>query len=200
MNRIPLLRRPSPGAAARAAAGILGALLAAGALAAGASAATSDAQITVSAGSLSVTTPDFQGATATLDGTAQTIATTPGAPWAAVDARGTGAAWSVTASASDLVSTGAPNRVIPSSALAITTGALAAGAGAAAGAGMSGAGAAPFTAPTGAGQTNVTLLDAPAAHRGSYTFTPTLEISVPPTAQPSYLGSPYTATLTVTIS
>ena len=200
MIRILTSSSRAPLAAVRLMPMTVGALLTAAALAGGGAAATSDAQIMVSGGSLSVTSPNFQGATAMLDGTAQTISTSPATPWAAVDARGTGAAWSVTASATDLVSTGTPNRVIPSSALAITTGAVTAGTGADPVTGMTGSTAAPFTVPTGAGQTNVTVMDAPAPHRGSYTFTPTLDITVPPTAQPSYAGSPYTATLTVTIS
>jgi len=176
------------------------ALCGAAAFAGLAAAATSDAEITVSAGSLSVTTPDFQPAGATLDGTALLLSTTPATAWTAVDARGTGAAWSVTASSTDLVSTGAPNRVIGSANLAITTGPIAAAPGADPATGMTGGTAAPFTVPTGAGQTNVTLLAAPAGHRGGYTFTPTLAITIPATAQPSYGGSPYAATITVTIS
>ena len=165
-----------------------------------ASAATSDAEITVSAGSLSVTTPDFQGTSATLDGTAQILSTTPATPWGAVDARGTGAAWSVVASATDLVSPGAPNRVIGSDNLAITTGALSAAAGADPATGMTGSTSAAFTTPTGPGQTNVTLVAAGSGHRGAYTFTPTLGITVPANAPPSYGGSPYAAVLTITIS
>ena len=136
----------------------------------------------------------------TLDGTAQSVATTPAAPWEAVDARGTGAAWTVTASAGDLVSTGAPNRVIPSANLAITTGAVTATAGADPATGIAGATAGAFTTPTGPGQTNVALLSAPAGHRGAYRFTPTLGITIPATAQASYAGTPYAAVLTITIS
>ena len=169
-------------------------------IAGAAAAATSDAEITVSAGSLSVTTPDFQPVGATLDGTAQLLSTTPATAWSAIDARGTGAAWSVVASATDLVSTGAPNRIIGSANLAITTGSITAAAGADPAAGITGGTAAPFTVPTGAGQTNVTLLGAPSGHRGGYTFTPSLAITIPAAAQPSYGGSPYAATLTVTIS
>lgn len=174
--------------------------LAAVAVPAVASAATSDAQITVSAGSLSVTTPDFQPAGVTLDGTAQSVATTPATPWGAVDARGTGAAWTVTASATDLVSTGTPNRVIPSANLALTTGTVTASAGADPVGGITGATAGAFTVPTGPGQTNVALLSAPAGHRGAYTFTPTLGITIPANAQASYAGTPYAAVLTITIS
>lgn len=163
-------------------------------------AGTSDAQITIGAGALSVTTPDFQGVGATLSGSDLTLSTTPATPWQAIDARGTGAPWTVVASASDLVSAGTPDRVVPSSALALTTGAVAAGAGADPATGMTGAAGAVFTTPTGPGQTNVTILSAPGSRRGAYTFVPTLDITVPATAQPSYSGSPYMATLTVTIS
>jgi hypothetical protein len=193
---------PGRGPARRCLATIATALVAAAALvpAGVASAATSDAEITVSAGALSVTTPDFQPAGVTLDGTAQSLATTPAGPWSAVDARGTGAAWTVTASATDLVSTGTPNRVIPSSNLTLTTGAVSASAGADPAAGITGATAAAFTTATGPGQTNVALLSAPAGHRGEYTFTPTLGITVPGNAQASYPGTPYAAVLTITIS
>jgi hypothetical protein len=183
----------------RRAALILSAVAVAAAPAA-ASAATSDAQITVSAGSLSVATPDFQPAGVTLDGTAQAVATTPAAPWTAVDARGTGAAWTVTASATDLVSTGTPNRVIAAGNLSLTTGAVTASAGADPAVGITGATAQAFTVPTGPGQTNVALLAAPLGHRGAYTFTPTLGITIPANAQASYAGTPYAAVLTITIS
>jgi hypothetical protein len=192
--RRPPRLRPLGAAALLVAAATLGVLPGA------AGAATSDAEITVSAGALSVTTPDFQPAGVTLDGTAQSVATTPAVAWSAVDARGTGAAWTVTASATDLVSTGAPNRVIPSANLALTTGTVTASAGADAATGITGATAGVFTAPTGAGQTNVALLSAPAGPRGAYTFTPTLGITIPATAQASYAGTPYAAVLTITIS
>ena len=196
---------PGPGRGAsrrrlRRGAALVAALAAVAALPAAGSAATSDAQITVSAGSHSVTTPDFQPAGVTLDGTAQAVATTPAAPWTAVDARGTGAAWTVTASATDLVSTGTPNRVIPSANLALTTGAVTAAAGADPATGITGATAGAFTVPTGPGQTNVALLAAPVGHRGAYTFTPSLGITIPANAQASYAGTPYAAVLTITIS
>lgn len=176
------------------------AAVAMGAAAGSAVAATSDAQVTVSAGSLSLLTPNFQAQSATLTGAAQTIATTPASPWSAVDARGTGATWSVVASATDMVSTGTPNRTIASANLALTTGTVTAGAGADATTGMTTATAAPFTTPTGGGQTNVSVLAAPGPHRGSYTFTPQLGITIPADALASYGGQPYTTTLTVTIS
>lgn len=176
------------------------AIAALGGLAGAARAATSDAQVTISAGSLSLSTPSFQGQSATLNGAAQSIAATPASPWSAVDARGTGGAWSVVASATDLVSTGTPDRTIAAANLALTTGAVTAGAGADAITGMTTATAAPFTTPTGPGQTNVSVLAAPGPHRGSYTFTPQLGITIPVDALASYVGQPYTTTLTVTIS
>lgn len=165
-----------------------------------ATAATSGAQVTVTGGSLSLSAGDFQGQSASLTGADQVLQTTPAAPWSAVDARGTGASWSVVASATDLVSVGTPNRVIPSSALALTTGAISAGTGADAVTGMTGATGSPFTVPSGPGQTNVGVLSAPGPHRGAYTFTPRLDITIPATALASYVGNPYTTTLTVTIS
>ena len=198
---------PGPGRALRrrpslrpAAAAVAAALALTGGMAGAAAAATSDAEITVSAGSLSVTTPDFQPVGATLDGTAQSVGTMPATPWDAVDARGTGAAWTVVASATDLVSAGTPNRVIAAANLSLTTGAVTAAAGADPAAGITGATGAAFTVPTGPGQTNVALLSAPAGHRGAYTFTPTLGITVPANAQASYAGTPYAAVLTITIS
>jgi hypothetical protein len=194
---------PPPGRTRRAVAPLAAAAAAlalAGGLVGQATAATSDAEVTISAGSLSLSTPNFQAQSATLTGAAQAVAATPASPWNAVDARGTGAAWSVVASATDLVSTGAPDRTIASANLAITTGTVTAGAGADAVSGMATATAAPFTAPTGAGQTNVSVLAAAGPHRGSYTFTPQLGITIPADALASYVGSPYTTTLTVTIS
>jgi hypothetical protein len=188
------------GASRRLAAARAATLLTSAALAGGAAAATSDAEITVSAGALSVTTPDFQPAGATLDGTAQTVNVTPALPWSAIDARGTGAAWSVVASASDLVSAGTPNRVIPAANLAVTTGSVTPAPGADPSTGMTGATGGTFTVPTGPGQTNVALLSAPAGHRGAYAFTPTLGITIPANAQASHAGTPYAAVLTVTIS
>jgi hypothetical protein len=200
----PLRSGPGRGGARRRRlariAALIAAAVAAGVLAGGAAAATSDAEITVSAGSLSVTTPDFQPAGVTLDGTAQSVTTTPAAPWSAVDARGTGAAWTVTASATDLVSTGTPNRVIAAGNLALTTGSVTAAAGADPATGITGATTAAFTVPTGPGQTNIALLSAPAGHRGAYAFTPTLGITIPANAQASYAGTPYAAVLTITIS
>ena len=193
--------RSSTGRARAAAA--LSALAAAGALALAAGplqAATSDAEVTVNAGSLGLSTPDFAPQSATLTGTAQVVSTSPGTPWTATDARGTGAPWSVTASATDLVSVGSPNRSIAAANLRLTTGAVTAGTGADPATGIGGTASSPFTVPTGPGQTNVTVLSAPGPHRGSYAFTPQLDITIPATAQPSHAGSPYTATLTVTIS
>jgi hypothetical protein len=196
------MRHGSAGRLARRARRLVPAMAAVALVAGGAPAyaAVSDAQVTVTAGALTQTTPDFQAIAATLTGVAQTVATTPAAAWSVVDARGTGADWSVVASASDLVSAGAPNHVIPSSDLAITTGAITAGTGADAVAGIAGVTAAPFTVPTGAGQTNVALLSATGPHRGSYTYTPSLDVTIPANAQASYPGVPYAATLTVTIS
>jgi hypothetical protein len=183
----------------RLCAGMVGALaLLAGS--GGAVAATSEANVTVTAGPLALTTPDFQGVSAALTGAAQVISATPATPWTGIDARGTGAAWSIVASAEDLVSAGAPARVIPSANLAITAGSIAAGSGADATTGMVGATGSAFTVPTGPGQTNVSVLSAPGPHRGSYTFTPSLDITIPAAAQPSYPGVPYAATLTLTIS
>jgi hypothetical protein len=196
------MRHGSAGRLARRAGRLVPAMAAVALVAGGAPAyaAVSDAQVTVTAGALSQTTPDFQAIAATLTGVAQTVVTTPAAAWSVVDARGTGADWSVVASASDLVSAGAPNRVIPSSSLAITTGTVTAGTGADPVAGLAGVTAAPFTVATGAGQTNVALLSATGPHRGSYTYTPSLAVTIPANAQASYPGVPYAATLTVTIS
>jgi hypothetical protein len=191
--------RIRPGRRARRAAVAI-AVATAACCAAQASAAVSDAEITVVGGALGLTVADFQPQGATLTGAAQTIATTPGTPWTAVDARGTGAGWSVVASASPLVSAGTPDRVIDSASLAITTGPVTAGTGADPATGITGADAAAFTVPTGPGQTNVALLATAGPHRGAYSFTPRLDVTLPANALPSYPGVPYAATLTVTIS
>lgn len=182
------------------AAAIVAATVAAGLPAGLAAGATSGASVTVSGGSLGLAAADFTPLGATLTGADQTLTTTTSSPWTAVDARGTGAPWTVVASAADLVSAGTPNRVIPSGNIAITTGVVTAGAGADAVAGIAGASAAAFTVPTGPGQTNVALLTASGPHRGGYAFAPRLDITLPATALPSYPGVPYASTLTVTIS
>ena len=186
-----------------ATAGLCTALLAAGG---SAIAATSTSEVTVTGGQLSISTSDFTPASLTLDGTNQTIQTSAASPWTATDARGTGTAWTVAATSTDLVSTAPsnPNRVIPSSAIEFTTGSVTAGAGADAATGITGSTGAPFTNPTGhASPTSVTVLNAPGPHRGVYTFTPSLDIGIAATTAPSYTGvgsTPYPATLTVTIA
>lgn len=182
------------------AAALVAATVAVGLPAGLAAGATSGAQITVSAGSLGLAAADFTPLGATLTGADQTLTTTTTSPWTAIDARGTGAPWTVVASAADLISAGTPNHVISSGNIAITTGAVTAGAGADPAAGITGASTAAFTVPTGPGQTNVALLTAPGPHRGGFTFAPRLVITLPATALPSYPGVPYASTLTVTIS
>ncbi|WP_217915646.1 hypothetical protein [Miltoncostaea marina] len=162
--------------------------------------ATSGAEVTITAGSLSLAASDFQPLAAALTGAEQVLPTTPASPWTVVDARGTGAPWSVVATATDLVSPGTPARVIPSSAIAITTGPVAAGAGADPATGIAGATGAAFTAPTGPGQTDVAVLAAPGPHRGAFTFTPRLDVTIPADAMASHAGAPYATTLTLTIS
>lgn len=165
-----------------------------------ADAASSEATVTVGGGSLALTTPSFAGLSASLTGSDQVLPTQPATPWQAIDARGTGAAWSVVATSTDLVSSGTPDRVISSSNLAFTTGSVTAGTGADSASGITGSTSAPFTVPTGAGETTVTVLNATGPHRGSYEITPTLDVTLPAAAEPSYSGEPYRATLTVTIS
>jgi hypothetical protein len=182
--------------------GVGAALLAAGS----AMAATSTSEVTVTGGELSISTSNFQPKSVTLDGTNQTLSTSATSAWTAVDARGTGAPWTVAATSTDLVSTltSSPNRVIPSSRIAFTTGTVTAGAGADAASGITGSTAAPFTnSASAATPTSVTVLDAAGPHRGSYSVTPSLDIQIPANAAPSYTGAgstPYTATLTVTIA
>ncbi len=162
--------------------------------------ATSDVEVEVLAGGLTIATTDFTPLSVSLTGADQVLPTSATGAWQAVDARGTGGAWSVVATSTNLVSTGAPNRTIASANIAITTGTVTAGAGADPAAGFTTATAAPFTVPTGPGATQVTLLSTTGPHRGAYTFTPGLDITVPGNAQPSWAGQPYLATLTVTIS
>ncbi|MGD9694461.1 MAG: hypothetical protein AB7V42_02240 [Thermoleophilia bacterium] len=182
---------------------LVGSLLGLAALAAtvpAANAATSSANITVGSGALTLATTNFAAANAALTGAAQTISTNPTAPWTATDARGTGDPWTVVASATDLVSAGTPDRVIPSANLAITTGTVTAVGASDPATGITGVSGSAFTVPTGAGQTDVALLSATANHRGSYDFSPQLDITVPATALASYPGVPYTSTITLTIS
>jgi hypothetical protein len=165
-----------------------------------AAAAPSVIQVQVTGSGLTLSTTDFSSLSFTLTGADQTLSSAATGAWSAVDARGTGGAWSVVATSTDLVSAGTPNRVIPAANIRITTGTVTAGIGADPAAGLGTATAAPFTVPTGPGATQVSLLSSPGNHKGAYSFTPGLDVTVPANAEPSYAGVPYQATVTVTIS
>lgn len=155
---------------------------------------------------LTVAATDVVFPDVTLDGTDQATTSVAVAVWTIVDARLTGAAWSVTVSASTPTSAAGSVETIPRtvavSNLKVTTGSITAG-----------IGSDPAVNITGA--TNLvlstspqTLVSATGASIGTYTFLPTMSFTMPANAYRSnYSGTvgsstllPYTSSLTVTIA
>lgn len=159
---------------------------------------------TISGGSLTATTSGAVLGAVTLNGTAQ-VATGTTTDWSITDARGTGAQWNLSVSASDLTSAAgtveATARTIPASALSIAPGAVTAGAGADPVAGIT-------AANVTLSNTSQALISAAAGHKGSYTVAAsTFSLAVPANAYRSnYSGAvgstalnPYISTVTFTI-
>lgn len=152
------------------------------------------ASVTITGGALTVTASNVTLPGVTLNGVNQTPLNTPaGAPWTAVDARGTGAGWHLTLIATDFVG-GTPTRTIdiadPISRFRIIIPSISPGAGASAG-------------PTNLvlGTTvipdilGLTIVSANAnTGMGTYTFTPEFSL----TTLASTYAEAYTATITVT--
>ncbi|WP_241986552.1 WxL domain-containing protein [Cryobacterium fucosi] len=140
----------------------------------------------------------------TLDGTNTQAATGSSTQWSIKDARGTGAAWTLSVSATVPTSAAGTTelvaRTLPGGNLTITPGTITAGAGADAATGI--------TAPAlTILETSQALVAATATHKGTYTLTPSFSLAIPAnTFRSNYaVGSsgalnPYTTTLTYTIA
>lgn len=157
-------------------------------------------------GALSMTSSPVVFSNAALDGTNQTVTAQPAVAWSVLDARGTGAAWTTTISATNFVSAAGTvdttQRTIPASALSVSVGTPTAG-----------VGSDPITNITGASGLTLstsaqTLISSTGATKGLYTFTPTFSLTIPAnTYRPNYAGNvgvsatnAYVSTLTLTVS
>ncbi|MGM9473799.1 WxL domain-containing protein [Pseudarthrobacter sp. YS3] len=174
-------------------------------LAAGLAPASADTvNSTVSGASLSATTAAPALSAVTLNGTSTQTSTGTSTAWSLTDARGTGAAWTVSASATDFTSAAGTTetvvRTITAPNLTITPGAVTAAAGADAATGIT----APALVMSTASQA---LISATGPHKGTYNLTPSFSLAIPANAYRSNYttGStgalnPYTSTLTYTIA
>lgn len=174
------------------------------ALGAGAAAASADTvNSTVSGGSLTVSTAAPTLSAVTLNGTNTETSTGTSGTWTITDARGTGANWTVSASATAFTSAAGlvenTARTIPATALTVTPGTVTAGAG---------SDAATISAPALAmSTTSQALISATGPAKGTYTLAPSFSLAIPANAYRSnYSGTvgssalnPYTSTLTYTI-
>lgn len=174
-------------------------------LAAGLAPASADTiNSTVSGANLSATTAAPVMSGVTLDGISTKTSTGTSTQWSLTDARGTGAAWTLSAHASDFTSaagdTETDARTITVGNLTITPGTVTAAAGADAATGIT----APALAMTVADQA---LISAPMTHKGTYNLTPSFDLTVPAnsyrsnyTTGTSGAMNPYTSTLTFTLA
>lgn len=174
-------------------------------LTAGLSSAMADVvDSTISGGALTTTTAGATLSGVTLDGSNTQSATGSSTQWTITDARGTGAAWALSASAtvptSAAGSTELVARTIPVGNLTITPGVITAG-----------AGTDPATGITAPALTMLTtdqaLVTATATHMGTYTLTPSFSLAIPANAFRSNYATgstgtlnPYTTTITYTIA
>jgi hypothetical protein len=163
------------------------------------------ASVTLTAGTLTISTQPFAFANTAVTGASQNINASPGSAWNVTDARGTGAAWTATISSTALTSAAGSvenvARTIGVGQLSMVNGAVTAGSGADA-----------TTNITSSGVTlsgsNQTFIASSGTNKGSYTFTPTMTLAIPANAYRSnYSGTvgssglnAYTATLTISIS
>ncbi|TFB56295.1 hypothetical protein E3O23_00700 [Cryobacterium tagatosivorans] len=156
---------------------------------------------TVSGGALTSTTGRHAERRDAFDGSNTQAATGSSTQWSITDARGTGAAWTVSVSATVPTSAAGTTelvaRTLPVGNLTITPGAITAGAGSDAAAGI--------IAP--ALTTSHALVAAEATHKGTYTLTSSFSLAIPANAfRSNYaVGSsgalnPYTTTVTYTIA
>lgn len=160
---------------------------------------------TVSGGSLAVSTSGATLSGVTLNGATRTDTGTATTAWSITDARGTGAAWTVSVSAT--VPTSAAGtvettaRTIPVAGLTITPGTITAGTDADPATGI--------TAPALAlATTSQALVSAAGPNKGTYSLTPSFSLSIPANSYrsnwPGAVGTgtlnPYTSTITYTIA
>ncbi len=137
-----------------------------------------------------------------LDGQTVQHATGGTTKWTLTDARGTGAVWAMNASATDFVSEAGTSdksaRTIPASNLLLTPGDITA---------TSGSDAAPTATALTLSTTAQTLISAGADTKGTFSLTPTFNLSVPVNAYRSNFSgvigdstvNPYVSTITFTI-
>jgi hypothetical protein len=163
------------------------------------------ASVTLTAGTLTITTYPFSFSNTAVTGAAQSINASPGTAWQVVDARGTGAAWTATISSTALTSAAGSvetsARTIAVGQMSTVDGSVTAGTGADATTNITTSG----VTLTGSAQT---FIASSGTNKGSYTFTPTMTLAIPANAYRSnYAGTvgssglnPYTATLTISIS
>lgn len=165
------------------------------------------AESTVSGASLSVVTSGAVLAGVTLNGTTQTTpAASSSSEWSITDARGTGAAWAVSVTAT--VPTSAAGtvdltaRTIDVANLKMSTGIVTAGTGSDPAAGISG------STDKAMSTSSQTLISSTGNHKGTYSLRPTYTLTVPANAYrsnwPGAIGTgtlnPYVSTLTYTIA
>jgi hypothetical protein len=188
MNRFILGRRRRVGRAA--ALGVLAALAAAPA----AYGATAPVTGTISSGPLSLATSAAPSFATTLDGTDQTVGYT--LPLSALDATGSGSGWNVTITSTQLTTGGGAPRTLPATASAVSG--VVAGCAATSCTAPTNGVTYPLTVPAGAvAPTAVKLYNAAAdSGLGSFTVTPSVQVTVPGNA---YAGI-YTSTVTLAIA
>lgn len=135
----------------------------------------------------------------TLDGATNQVSSGTSQTWTITDARGTGAAWTLVASATDFTSAVGGSdttvRTLPASVLSIVPGTVTAGANA-------DAVGSTLTAPSSLSMSNTaqTLVKSTGTNRGQYTLAPVYKLTVPANSYRSNASAPYTSTLTFTIS
>lgn len=163
------------------------------------------ASVTLTAGTLTISTQPFAFANTAVTGAAQNITATPGTAWNVTDARGTGAAWTATISSTVLTSAAGSvettARTIAVGQMSMVDNAVTAGTGADATTNITATG----VTLSGSAQTFVA---SSGTNKGSYTFSPTMTLAIPANAYRSnYSGTvgssglnAYTATLTISIS
>ncbi|WP_051973011.1 WxL domain-containing protein [Cryobacterium sp. MLB-32] len=165
---------------------------------------TDDISSTVSAGFLTAfaTAPDTMTGV-TLNGSTSQYSTGTATGWTITNARGTNAAWSLSASATDFTSAAGSvdttARTLPIGNLIVTPGTVTAG---------SGSDAAPSTSAVTMSTSAQALVTSPSAGRGTYTLTPGYSLEVPANAfRSNFVGTvgssdvnPYVSTITFTIA
>ncbi|WP_104082911.1 hypothetical protein [Cryobacterium sp. Y11] len=165
---------------------------------------TDTVDATVTSGSLTAqaSAPDAM-TSVVLDGISTKISTGQAAEWNVVNARGTDAAWSLSANVTDFESAAGTvdttARVLAASNLVITPGTVTAGAG---------SDAAPTTVPITMSNTAAALVSSYTLGKGRYTLNPVFDLTVPANSfRSNYAGAygdsvvnPYVATITFTIA